>query len=1112
MRHDFLIKGVISLMLLSICVLVSANGGGKNVTPETYDVQLSIKSASVSVFTDAFTQKTGVLFSYDSSISDKILGDISIKAKNAVLSEILDDVFKRQVKGFEYRIINSTVVITYVGTGTGKAVRQKVHGSVKDSEGLPLIGAGVFVKGTSNGTVTDEDGKYELEAAQGNVIVFSYIGCSDVERTVGKSDVINVTLTADKNILDDVVVVGYGTQRKGNLTGSVSSVKSADLTVAPVSTVSNALAGKMPGLIATQSSGQPGYNSAALSIRGFGNALVIVDGIESSLDNIDANQIESVSILKDGAASIYGARAGNGVILVMTKRGISQKPTITLNTTFSWQGATNMLKPANAGQRAEMEREKHIQSGQPEANAPFTEEAIKKYFDGTDPLYPNTDWYKEIIRDWAPEQQHNISVRGGSDKIRYYGFFSYMNQQTMIRKNGGKYDRYNFQSNVDANIFENLILSVDLGYAVEHRDTPSRSMAPGNNNIWQDYWNTKPYYPAHFPDSDKVPYADGAGTGGLHVSSNRELSGYSDTKTEDWGASASLEYRFKSVKGLSIKAFESYRKVNSFGKLFTRPVTLYTYDPTSDTYTMTGTVNGDKSTMGQSSVQDATFTQQYSINYDNYFNEDHHVSAMALMECINYSSSTLSATRGDFMTSAIDQLFAGSTEGMTNDGFASEMGRMSFVGRINYGYKNKYLIETIFRADASAKFAASKRWGFFPSVSLGWVISKEKFMSRADFLDNLKLRLSYGQSGNDGVGNFQYLTGYNIGHTYLFDTSLQGIVSKGLANPNLTWEQINISNIGVDFSFFGRKLYGEIDAFYRERRGIPANRLASLPSSFGASLPPENLNSLNDRGFELKLGTSGNTKGFSYDISGNISWSRAKWMYVEEAELTDPDQKRIYSFSGKWTDCLYGYLSDGLFTSYEEIVEAPVYEDLGGNTGLNPGDVRYKDLNNDGKINWRDLTDIGSGSTPHWIYGINIGLAYKGFDLTAFFQGAFGYNQVVISNQYSTTLYEERWKESTNRRDATFARLGGSASNDWTSDFAYKKGGYLRLKTASLGYSLPKHIIEKCRLSNVRVYLSGTNLFTINRLSRYGFDPEAPNVGNYYPQQRTISLGLNISF
>lgn len=1097
-----------SLSLVCFCFFLFGNM--QVVSAQKKNVTISVTNTPIGKVFDKLSKQTNYNFFYSENVIDS-KQKVSINLVDKPLDTVLDKLLEGTGVGFE---IKGKKVLLFKGKKDASNQNSKksvvVRGSVTDEKGEPIIGATVSSNSTQKGTITDLDGNFSLEIPENSDLLVSYVGYRN--QVVKGMPGVSVRLQEDAQLLDEVVVVGYGTQRKGNLTGSVASVKSEALTISPVATASNALIGKLPGLFATQTSGQPGEDSATLKIRGFDDALVIVDGVEGNLNQIDANQIESISILKDGAASIYGARAGNGVILITTKRGTEQKPTITLNTSFSWQGATKMLKPANAGQRSEMEREAWIQSGQPESSAPFTEEQVQKYYEGTDPLYPNTDWYKELIRNWAPEQQHNLSIRGGNEKIKFYGFFGYLDQETMIKKNGGNFERYNLQSNIDAKILDNLSLRLDLAYTQEQRKYTTRGMGNGGD-IWQDYWNTYPYYPASLPDPTKVSYAYGAGTGGLHVSSNRDLSGYKDSRYEELRGTVALEYKFKKVKGLSFKMFENYRKEYRFTKMFKKPVELYTYNPVNDNYTLAGTY-GDKASLEQRHQRSETFTQQYSVNYENTFNDTHYLSAMALYEAINYASDDLSASRKDYMMTTIDQLFAGSTEGMSNYGAASEMGRMSVVGRINYNYKHKYLIETIFRADASAKFPPGKRWGYFPSVSVGWVLSEEKFMSNLNFMDNLKLRLSYGESGNDGVGNFQYLAGYQYGHTYLIgDKSIQGMIPTGLANPYLTWEKMKIYNGGIDFSFLNRKLYGEVDAFYRERTGIPATRTNSLPNTFGADLPPENVNAINNRGFELKLGTSGRANQLTYDISGNISWSRAKWQYYDEPEYTDPDQKRIEKRTGRWTDSRFGYVSDGLFTSQAEIDTAPYYEDLQGNALLRPGDVRYKDLNDDGIINWKDKREIGGSTMPHWIYGMNVSLTYKGFDLAMLFQGAFGYTQNITNNElYSTVLYEERWSPNNNDANAIYPRLGGASTNKSVSDFTYKKAGYLRLKVASLGYNVPKKLLEKCHITNARIYLSGTNLLTFNRLRKYGVDPEAPNAGSYYPQQRTISLGLNVSF
>jgi TonB-linked SusC/RagA family outer membrane protein len=996
---------------------------------------------------------------------------------------------------------------------------RRITGAVVDEKGEPVIGANIVEKGvTVNGTITDADGKFSLAVADGAVLQVSYIGYIPREITVGNQTSLQITLSEDARALEEVVVVGYGTQRKGNLTGSISTVKAEEVTVAPVASTTNALAGRLPGLISLQSSGQPGSDAASLSIRGFGGALIIVDGIETNFNTIDANQIESISILKDGSASIYGSRAGNGVILVTTKRGKEQKPTITLNTSYTLQGVTNMPRTASAGQYAEMAREEWIQSGRPEATAPFTEEQIRKYYEGTDPQYPNTDWYDVLVRDWAPQQQHNLSVRGGSEKIKYYGFLGYMDQQTMFKKNGGDYNRYNLQSNIDAQIIEGLTLQLDIAAIFNSSIFTARGMQAGDNSVWQDLWNTLPNYPATLPDPSKISWADGQGTGGAHVSSNHDIYGPSRNNSQNLRGTGVLTYNIPKVEGLSAKLFVNYMRDYSKGSTFSKPVKFYRYDVLSDTYILAGAL-GSQAQMRVSQSQSSMLTTQLSLNYDRVLANDHHLAVMALYEGIDYGSEWFSAGRDGYLSTAIEQLFAGNSGTAINGGAANEMGRSSFVGRLNYSFRDRYLLETTLRADASAKFAPEKRWGYFPGVSLGWRISQESFMERISFIDDLKLRASYGSSGNDGVGNFQYLSGYAISGNYLLGGAVQqGIRSTGMANPDLTWEEIEIYNAAVDISLLNRSLYGTAEVFYRTRSGIPANRLTTLPNTFGASLPAENLNSLNDRGFEVSLGTVHQQGDFTYDVSGNISWSRAKWAHYEEAERIDPDEQRLYIASGKWTDRRIGYRSDGLFSSQAEIDALPFDQDLRGNTTLRPGDIRYMDENSDGKLDWRDQVVLGPGTSPHWMYGINLNAKYKNFDLSTLFQGAFGYYTHVVllhGNKFnSDQIYNLRWTESNNDAHALIPRLGGASTNNLTSDYRLKSAGYLRLKTLSVGYNLPAELLSRSQIQRARIYLSGINLLTFDKLRKYNIDPEMPDGqgGYYYPQQRTVSLGLSVSF
>lgn len=991
-----------------------------------------------------------------------------------------------------------------------------IEGNVMDLNKEPLPGVTVVIKGTSKGVITDMDGSFIItDAPRNSTLQFSFVGMRTQEVSVAGKTKFNILMLEESTGLDELVVVGYGTTAKKNLTGAVSTIDTKQLTIAPVASTANALAGHLPGLIAKQESGLPGRDGASLSIRGFGSPLVIVDGVESSFNNIDANEIESISILKDASAAIYGSRAGNGVMLVTTKRGLVNKPTITLNSTMTYQGNILPMKLQSAGQYAELERERHIQSGQPEDSAPWTAEEVQLFYDGTNPDYANTDWLKELTQKWAPQQQHNLSIRGGSEKVRFYTFIGFLDQEAMFKSNGGKYKRYNFRNNLDFEILDNLSAKINFAAIVDDRSFPNRPYEFGNS-IWNDLWGARPYYAAHLPDPSKLAFSGGSG---INAFTNRELSGYQDNYNQRLDVGGELNYSFLPVKGLSAKAFFNYNQNHGSYKAYQRPFETWLYFYSSDTYVQQG--GNQLSNLRQVESRSRTITGQLSLNYDRTFNDDHYVSALALYEFTDIASSQIEASRSDFISPGIDYLFGGSESGQLNNGSAAEMGRASYIGRLNYSYKGKYLIESSIRYDASAKFPSDKRWGVFPSVSVGWRLSEEDFVKdNLDLFDDFKIRMSYSQMGNDGVGDFQYLSGYTFpaSSTYINyaigDGTKKALLTKGLANPFLTWEDMNIKNLGVDISLWNRKLYGQFDMFYRERNGIPATRLGSTPSTFGAVYPPENLNSLNNRGFEAMIGHASNFSDFRWDVSANVSWTRSKWNHFEEPEYLDPDEERIYRKSGQWTDRNFGYKSDGLFTSMEEIENLDFDQDKNGNSTLRPGDVKFIDTNGDNILDWRDMVEIGRGTTPHWMIGLRSSFAYKNFDCSLLFQGALDfYNQVNVYGSLEI-LYTERWSEENNVSDALFPRLGGSSTNNLFSDFTLRRADYLRLKTVSIGYTIPKAITERVKLSNLRIYFAGMNLFTFDGLKRFGVDPEAPSNSStmYYPQQRTLTFGLNLSF
>lgn len=1103
-----IMKITLTLVFVSIFSMFAGNIHSQNAR-----ITFTKNNATLESVLNEIENQTDYLFIINSNIDTH--QKVSVRADDTPVSKVLDELFHDTE--IHYTMEGSHIVLSNKPQPAILQQTRKITGRILDENGEPLIGVSVMLKGTSNGTITNIDGDYTLsgDITDKSVLEVTYIGMKKQEITVGNRTRINITMTSDNEMLDEVIVVGYGTQRKGNLTGSVSAIKSEKLTIAPIGNVTNALAGQLPGLIVKQTSGIPGSDGSTLRIRGFDAPLVIVDGIEGDFNNIDASQIESISILKDGAASIYGARAGNGVILVTTKRGIDSKPVISLNTSFTLQGQTNVIKPGSSGQRAEWLREEHINKGLPMEEVPYTEEQIQKYYNGTDPNYLNSDWYDAVIRDWAPQQNHNLSIRGGSNKIKYYGYIGYNDQETIVKTGGGSYKRYNVQSNIDAKITDRLSFTLDMLLTKENQFFPTVGSGFGHSNFWSIIYDSDPRYPIYLPDRSKLSYG-GLSYGNALFASNTNLGGYSDTDKNRIRANGGLIYEFKYVKGLKAKMSISYDTYNQNYKYFNKQGKFYSYNIDSDTYTFER-ASQDPTGVTEVFGRGYSLTQQYSLQYERLFKEKHRVSALALFETIDYNDKNVETGRTGFMSTILDQLFAGNGTTSFNNGWESEMGRASWVGRINYSYMDKYLIETILRADASAKFPQNSRWGYFPSVSLGWVLSQESFMKSLKAIDNIKLRASYGESGNDNVGSFKYLAGYAFDGSYkIGDEIKSGLYAVGLANPILTWETMKIYNGGIDLSFFNRKLYGTVDAFYRVRDGIPGSRSVSLPSSFGAELPLENLNSIDTRGWELNLGTSGNFGNFMYDISGNLSWARSKWRKYDEPIYSDPDQERIYKREGRWTDVRYGYISDGLFTSQAEIEALDfTYKDLNGNSSLRPGDIKYVDLNGDKVLDWKDQKEIGKGTLPTWTYGFNMNFKYHGFDLSALFQGAFGYTTYIdLTKAASTLKYDNRWTEKENNPNSLVARPGGASTNKYYSDFNNHNTAYLRLKNLSIGYELPKGLVSKAGIQQLRIYIAGTNLFTLSSLHKYGVDPEVPegSPAYYYPQQRTLSVGLNLSF
>lgn len=1080
-------------------------------------ISLTMKNRPVREVIKEIEKVSDYRFFYNDELSDlnKI---ISIDVKNGDIKDIMELIARQATVSYVLKA-NHQVVLSLATVNQQKDV-VKIAGKVIDDQGEGVIGANVMEKGTTNGTITNMDGEFSLEVPNKATLQISYIGFNTQEIPVNGQKTFTIRMTEDTQSLDEVVVVGYGTQKKLNVTGAVATLKNEELIKSPVASTTNALVGRLPGLIAKQKSGQPGFDAADINIRSFGSALVIVDGVEQSFNNIDANEIESVSILKDASAAIYGARAGNGVILVTTKRGQSGKPNISFNGTLTSQSYTNFPEPVNAGQYATLFREAQINSGIPENQTKFSEEDIAKYFAGNDPQYPSTNWYDEIMKKSALQQQYNLTIRGGTDVVKYYTFLGYLSQDGMFKGGNTGYRRFNVRSNLDVNLTSDLTFSLDLSAI---KDDVRQSNRPASEEwFWMDFFDSTPTSHASFPDPTKVPHI-GPGPFNAIINTHEDLGGYDKTYKNTLNGAFTVNYKVRPVPGLSAKLKLNYQQVSYDRKNWTKQNDIWDYDYATDTYTLYG--KSMPTSLKQEFHKNQVITGQFSLNYDRVINKDHAINGLALVEIIDYNNGNFLAYRENYVTSAIDQLFAGGTINQQANGSASVSGRASFVARANYAYQGKYLLEATARYDGSPNFPKDKRWGFFPSLSAGWRMSEEAFIkNNLTWIDNLKLRAGVSQTGFDSVGAFQYLTGYKFeGYNVLGGKEVPGLTTTGIANTNISWETMTLYNVGLDLSVLNNKLYSEIDVFYRKRDDMLGTRVVSLPNTFGATLPSENINSQSTRGFEVLIGHRGNFGEFSYDISGNVSWSRSKWIHYDEPDYTDPDDIRLKKKSGQWIDVYNAYKSDGLFTSQEEIDNLGYDMDGMGNTSLRPGDIKILDLNNDGEVDWRDASTIGSGGTPHIIYGINLNMKYKGFDLSVFAQGAADYYVQLQSGNINIdgvrtpfkVIWNERWTPENNDRNAIIPRQKiGQTTNNWNSDYWYKNASYLRLKNLTLGYTFDKGLIRNLRMENLRLFVVGTNLFAINPLRKYGLDPETPDAtrGWSYPVTKSVSLGLNVTF
>jgi TonB-linked SusC/RagA family outer membrane protein len=1022
--------------------------------------------------------------------------------------------------------------------------QKNINGKVSDENNEGLPGATIIIKGTTKGTVSDINGIFMLDVNENDTISISFSGYIKQDIPVIGNISFSINLDPDVETLKEVVVVGYGSEQKINLTGSVATLKDQELTLAPVANSSNLLAGRVPGVMTRQNSGLPGGENTQIRIRSFSEApLILVDGVQMDFSRIDQNDIASISVLKDASAAVYGARAGNGVVLVTTKRGESGKPKISYSSNLTLQSATAFLDHVSASQYVELVREANLNDFN-DPNATFSEDDIKNYHSKTQG-YEGGDWVDALIKNNAPMHQHNISVSGGNDNVKYFTSFGYIDQESFFKSRDFDYKRYNTRSNIDIKVNERINFSVDLSYRQDIRERPAKTAL---SNIWIDLSTAQPIFPTRLsenmvipdPSVSSVSYS-GSTTGNRNplARSDRNVFGTYDRFDNTFRGKIGFKYKVPGITGLTLRADMNLTLLDRSEKTFRKPYNVYRQNLDTNELILEGVGNG------VSSISDAQFrrTMVYPLVSAEYIKEvgNHNLKVLMLAEQTTRKFSMFSATRKNLFTTSIPELFIGSENEQTNDGSSGpDIGRKSAVARINYRFKDRYLLETTFRADGNVLFAPETRWGYFPSISFGWIISEEPFFN-ANQSTTLKIRSSFSQLGDDtanGISGFDYLTGYETNSTFLFGDNISEttIRTLGEVNPFLTWEKMTMYNLGLEATFFKGQLQLETDIFYRKRENILSNDQQSVANEGGYDLPLTNINISDDRGIEVSAVYQQKIGDFKIDIAPNFAIGKEKFVVRRDIEdFTDLDYKRIYGREGEWVNRRFGYLSDGIFMSQDEINNHPTIQDGNGNLLLNPGDIKYKDLDGNDTINFRDQEVIGYASNmPEINYGINLSASYKNLKLSLLLQGAskfsiyingpaatmFSNGSIPLSYHYKYAWQPHPDDPSINiNPDAILpaSSFTASTNNSRISDFWLRDVRYLRLKNINLSYNIPKKIISKIGLDNSQIYFSTENLFTLTNLGIYrnSFDPEFdPNTQTTrrYPITRSFTVGLKMIF
>ncbi|MCD2424527.1 TonB-dependent receptor [Niabella pedocola] len=1038
-----------------------------------------------------------------------------------------------------------------------------ITGKITDETGAPISGASVLLKGSATGVATDTSGNFTIKVPNtGGTLVISHVGYQSQEVVIGDQATIQVTLKSNATEqLTDVVVVGYGTQKKVTLTGAVADVKGAELAKTPTINLTNTLAGRLPGITAINTGGEPGYDGSTIRIRGtnsLGNssALVVIDGVpdrEGGMERLNPNDIESISVLKDASAAIYGSRAANGVILITTKKGKSGKPLLSYTFNQGWAQPTRIPKMSDAVEYGTLRNELAVYENVPvdqwnaawkaltttgtykrtdngaTVSSPvgFFPDDMQQYRDGSDPWgHPNTDWFGATFKKWSPQVRHNIQLTGGSENIRYLGSIGYQNQDAYYKNSATGYKQYDLRLNLDAKLNQYMNLTMGIAAREEYRYFPTETAG----EIFRMLMRGKPNEPAVWPNG--LPGRDiEYGQNPVVIATNQ--TGYDRDKRDYIQTNGKLEILIPGVEGLKITGTAAIDKYIKNQKRFETPWYLYSWDRSS--YEADG-VTPKLTRELRSTFTDPRLNQWTEntlninlsglLNYDKKFGE-HTVAFLAGVQRETEDYEGFRAFRRYYLSNALDVLDVGGDLEKNNGGGSYRRARLSYFGRVGYNYAEKYLFEFLWRYDGSYIFPPTKRFGFFPGITAGWRVSEEPFFkNNVSFVNSLKLRGSWGQMGAEPyfggiLAEYQFIPAYPFSTYVLNDAVVQTLIENRVANQNFTWEVGNNMNIGLDAAFLNSRLTLELDYFrnLRDKALIAETGLVPQSSGISGKLPPVNKGKMLNRGGEFKIGWRDDIGQVSYSLGLNGGYAKNKVLYSSEPAGVPEWQRTTGKPYGTNGFTIVAYQYDGVFRDQAEINANKVdYSAL--TSALRPGDMKIKDYNGDNKIDGDDMVALDKTRDPYFTGGFNGSVGYKNLDLSFMFQGAvggllfFGTESGDIGNylQYS---FDNRWTiDNPSSVDPRIASRGNTYYTGGAARFNtyfLRSSDYLRLKNVEIGYNLAMPERVRNIISSVRIFANGQNLITWDKMKIW--DPESTSGnGQYYPQSRILNIGATVSF